>query len=357
MLKAENEKKAHVRLLPQALILLAAAALLLRPETGARGVLSGLSACYKNLIPALFPFLFLTDALRSLLSGGSRRLETASAVFLSFAGGFPMGARALCGCVQSGALSRKQASLLLCGAVNAGPAFLISGVGLSMFGSESAGLLLFVSLTLASLLTPVVMRLFSRGASRPASKLKRGNPAASPPRRIEGYSLSASLEFAVRAILNLCGYVVLFSCLSAYLEEGLAALGASAAQRALSLAFVEVTKACLAAGEIGSLRGLGLACLAVSLCGGCMAAQIADICREARISIKPFLLSRPAHLLLSQLILRILLALLPQSALLTLAAPQSVSAFSVSAPCAAALLASSLVFLLGEKRLSVFTKA
>lgn len=162
----DNTPPLSRRIIPAALAALFAALLLALPEAGAGGISDGLRACYEVVIPSLFPFLFLTDALRSSLAGGSRVLEVGAALVLGLVDGFPVGARGLGGCVKSGALSRKSASALLAGAVNAGPAFLITGIGLKMLGSARAGLLLFISLTLASVMTTLTALLAQQAAKR-----------------------------------------------------------------------------------------------------------------------------------------------------------------------------------------------
>ena len=375
------------RAIPAALAALFASLLLALPETGARGISAGLAACYEVVIPSLFPFLFLTDALRSSLAGGSRAVEIGAALTLGLVGGFPVGARGLGGCVKSGALSRESAAALLAGEVNAGPAFLITGVGLKMLGSARAGLLLFAALTLASVVTSLAALLIQRAAARrkhksdkraaseTSVKTELGNQSAygttaafdilvtsssraSRARALEsqGFSLANSLAFAVEATVSLCGYVTLFSGVCAYLALALDTFEASALTKALCFSALEVTSGCAAAADVGGGAALYLACAAVSACGGCVLAQVRGICREAGLSLRLFFAFRPLHLALSLLSLKALLALDGEALPASLVLSQQARAFSYSASSAAALFALCVAFLLCERKFNLFTK-
>lgn len=393
-----------------------AAALLARPETGAAGVARGLRACYDVVIPSLFPFLFLTDALRASLADGSRALETLAAILLGFVGGFPVGARGIAQCKKSGALSDADAAALLAGSVNAGPAFLITGAGLKLFGEASAGALLFCALSLASAATLLAALLTSKAArawcaSKRTAEYKAGTTRAqktqaaadaessSPtderqaqtvknarvlnahksesadgvnetssrlstereamterePNKRARFSLSDSLAFAVRSTTSLCGFVTFFSCVNAYLDAALAACGADELARALCLSALEVTGGCAAAAGIAGTGGLYLACAAVSVCGGCVLAQVCGICREAGVSTGLFFAFRPLHLALSHIFLRLSLSLFPDAIQASLTLSGGARAFSRSAASALALFALCVAFLLCERRFHMFT--
>ncbi len=282
--------------------------LLFQPQTAADGIVRGLKTCSATLIPALFPFIFFVDLLFSKLCAlrlKSNAGAVAAALAVGLVGGFPVGAKALADLRKSGLLSEKKAAVLLTGSVNAGPAFLISGVGLGLFGNTRAGVLLFVALTVSSL---ICMLLFSLVIPDGPQKPRRG---ADPPAVPDG-SVTASMSFALSATLKLCGFVVLFSCFGAYITVFARAVSAPAWLHWLLQSLIEVVGGCRAAAGIGSVGGILLAGASVSLCSLSIGFQILSLLRNARISMRYFLLSRPLHLALTVGIVWLLIPLFPQ---------------------------------------------
>ena len=207
-------------------LLVAAAALALALEypAAAEGVRAGLGVCGEVIIPSLFPFfvlgslaieLGLPERLAARLSPFMRRFfgvpgEGAAALLAGLLGGYPLGAAAAAALAGRGAVSREEAAKMLGFCNNTGPAFLVGAAGAGVFGSLRAGLALYCSHILAALATGVLLR------GRPSP----GRPpaAAPPPRPAEPGAFTRSVTGSVRNILNVCGFVVVFSALTAALD-------------------------------------------------------------------------------------------------------------------------------------------
>ena len=169
--------------------LLACAGLLLLQDTVREGVREGLMLCAATLIPALFPFMVLSDLFSPTGSGHvgfvSRcfgRLyglgNTAFGIWLTGAlCGVPLGARETVKAYHAGVIDRRQAECLLPMAGLCGPAFVIAGVGGGMRKSVTEGVWLFAIQLLASLLSGL---LFSCLGRRPAGGNIGGRPADLP---------------------------------------------------------------------------------------------------------------------------------------------------------------------------------
>ncbi|MEG1016713.1 MAG: hypothetical protein RSE36_02780 [Oscillospiraceae bacterium] len=283
--------------------------LLFYPALCGEGIKSGIRLCYTILIPSLFPFLFASDYLFALLSyslpaKSNSSLKLASAVFLGLAGGFPTGAKAVGDMCAQKALDKKQSALLLCGCVNAGPAFLISGIGQGLFKSATSGFYLFVSLTLASIII-VSFNYFCFIKSSSVTQCRLDNQSFP--------ELGASLDFALKSMLSICSYVLLFSCVSGVMDELLFSQNSDSPVAWLVFSLLEVSTGCSRAHVVGGDLGLYFACASVSLCGLSVILQVRSLISTKGISIKPFLLSRLFHLPLSLLILKLLLSLAPSS--------------------------------------------
>ena len=91
------------------------AVLALLPTVGRRGMAEGLALCYETMIPALFPFLFLSDYLCSAcFEAFGGRGGRFAAIAASLFGGFASGAAAINRLVVSGAVTREDGARLLC---------------------------------------------------------------------------------------------------------------------------------------------------------------------------------------------------------------------------------------------------
>lgn len=236
--------------------LLSAGTLLLAfPAAAAGGVSRGLSVCGNLLIPSLFPFLVLVDlilytgtadAAGRFLFRPTRWLfglpgSTAAGILLSFVGGYPAGAAAAAGLLREKRITKEEARRMMRFCVCGGPGFLIGAVGVGMTGQVRTGVLLFVSSLLAALLIGIT------GAPLNARKAVVA-PAAPPPCRSFPEAVCDAVYDACRAMLTLCGFVLLFSAVSS-LADATGVLTALPAT--LFACFTEVTSGCVAASRAG----------------------------------------------------------------------------------------------------------
>lgn len=215
----------HLKQRLGALVLAVLALLILwRPQAVATGVSRGLSLCGGVVIPSLFVFLVLSGLCvrTGLAAAVGRRLARpmqillripgsgAAAWLISLVGGYPAGAAAVRELLDQGELTVPQARRLLRGCVNAGPAFIIGGVGAGMLGSPAKGGLLFLAHVLAAVGTGLLCCRGVDGEEVPTKK-----PAAN-----ESFStaLVGSVNNACRSMLYLCGFVVLCAALLSLMD-------------------------------------------------------------------------------------------------------------------------------------------
>jgi hypothetical protein len=334
------------------LCLLFAGLLLAFPSIAADGVKKGLGTCFLAIIPSLFPFMFSVDYLFSRICANPKTpagLAVGFAILFGVCGGFPMGAKALSDLVSREIITRERASALLAGLVNAGPAYLISGVGLGLFGNVRAGILLFVALSSASL---ICIAISTRFIKKPGS-----SPRAKPRNAAESVEtgFSASMRFALQATLSLCAYVVFFSCIGAYISLFVERIHGGVVVTWFLNALCEVANGCAAAAAIGSRAGLILAGVAVSLCSISILMQVRGITRASGISLRWFFLLRPLHLCLVFLFLRTLIPLFP--AWIDVYANALVyRIYSLSPLFSIFFILVAVIFILSEKQTALFTK-
>ena len=147
-----------------------------------------LALCAGTVIPALFPFMAVTGLLVRLGFGQWLAPYTAgltaplfrlpgcagSALLLGLVGGYPIGARTAAELYASGALTRQEAERLLTFCNNSNPVFLISVLGVGVFGSVRVGLWLWLIHVASALVTGLLFRDLGRdgGACRPQSPFR-----------------------------------------------------------------------------------------------------------------------------------------------------------------------------------------
>ncbi len=267
------------------------------PAATATGVKHGLAVCAQLLIPSLFPFLVLTgfmirvgivhgigrylDPLTRRLFGFSGASQTA--MLLSFLGGYPTGATAVKGLREQGAIDDNEAARLMCVCVNAGPAFVIGGVGVGMLGSTQAGVWLLIAHWSASLITALIFR------SKPTPH------TAFHPQAEEAFSaVAAAVQSATTALLSMCGFVLLSSAILSLTD----ALGGAATPhplwRRLLACMIEVTGGCVESAYAGSAMPFWIGAT-LGFGGLSVHGQIAATVAPYRLLSKRFFAARLLH--------------------------------------------------------------
>lgn len=217
--------------LPACLTLCGLLLWLLADAAGVRAsVEEALSLCAHSVVPALFPFLVVTSALLSLgfgelaapwLAGLMEPLfripgAGSAALVLGLVGGYPIGAATAARLHQEELVSREEGERLLTFCNNSNPVFLISVLGVGVFGSVRTGIWLWLIHLLAALLTGL--------AFRGQGKTSRRRSLTRPP-AFRAVSLPAALVEAVsasmRGMLSVCAFVTFFYVLA----QPLASLG------------------------------------------------------------------------------------------------------------------------------------
>lgn len=190
--------------------------IILKPEVCIKSVISGLLICGNVIIPSIYPFTFgvlfinNTGALKLLkpLNNITVKFFGLShyefAIFLlSLIGGYPLGAKLL-----SQKTSQKN-NLMVNYCINAGPAFIIIAVGKGVFKSTTIGWVLYLSHIFSSML---IMIIFSNKAKKEKTHFENIKPSSA----VENFTKSAA--DAANTVIKICGLVILFSCITAYLK-------------------------------------------------------------------------------------------------------------------------------------------
>ncbi len=289
----------------------AAAALLILMNPAAVGgaVRAAVNCCLEVMIPSLFAFTVLAVYLQSsglyrvvlkpftLLLSKLLRLdeELCAVLVLGNIGGYPVGARLITELVKQGRLSQKDGGRMLCFCYGSGPSFVVSIVGLRVFGSAAAGGVIFAGCFAASLIIA-------------AAVCRSGEPVHLRSAEVE-YNLSgscfvSSVLAAAKVMYTVCAMIVGFSVVTAAAD--ITGLSELAAELFELLGFGGNAQHILPSLlEISRVQLISSGWFSAPFCGGllafggvCVLLQIAAV-TEGRVPMKHFVLSRIPAVLLS----------------------------------------------------------
>ena len=311
----------------QAVVLLLLFFLLLTPPQAAfDGAMRGIKLWALTLVPSLLPFLILSELLLSCGIVGylGKFLEPLMrplfhlpgscgfGLALGFTSGFPMGASCAASLVRNNLCTPNEAARLAAFTNNSSPLFLLSAVAIGLLGRAEVGLILLLAHYGANFILGLIL---ARFAPLPA---RQRSTALSLTDKPLGAILSQSVRQGINSILNIGGFVTLFSVIIALLKDAgfleifnqlwqplLHALSFPAGTaQGLSFGFWEMT---LGVQEVSfSHSSLLVKLLLISFILGwgglSVQAQVCAILAQENISGKYFLLLRPLHGLLSALL-------------------------------------------------------
>lgn len=190
--------------------------LILDGQTAIAGASDGIDLCIRTVIPSLFPFFLLSILLTSTLSGLNTPIlrwlsclcgtpaGTEALLITSFLGGYPVGAQCISRAYHSGQIKRTLAQRMLYFCNNAGPSF-IFGMAAMQFSSPLYGWLIWAIQLLSAI---AVTRC-----------LPAGEETISQKGQAKQTTLTDALQSALRIMTTVCGWVVIFRVLIAFLSR------------------------------------------------------------------------------------------------------------------------------------------
>lgn len=294
-------------------VVLSMAMFLIFPTRYAESVREGISLWAASVLPATFPFLFLTALFTKMKPYGflSRMIARPAgklfrisgaggcAAVMSALSGYPVGAKTVCDLFERGAVTENETFRLACLCSTSGPMFFVGTVGCMMFQSAGAGWILLISHLSAVYAVCFILRFFGE---------KRA-PASLPVFRAEGANaLYDSLYQAVISILCVGGFIALFYAFGQILADlGIftllgAPFGNGPLCEAAFRGLLEMTSGCAIASGEKSPLSLALCCFLITFGGMCVLCQQIAYLSRTGIKILPFLAVKLLQAILAALI-------------------------------------------------------
>ncbi len=190
--------------------------LILDAKTGIQGAAEGLALCFKSIIPSLLPFFVLSILITNSLAGERIRVlqplerllripKGSGSIFLiGILGGYPVGAQSVAQSYKNGSIRKIDAQRMLGFCSNAGPSFLFGIVACKFSRMEFAW-----ALWLIHILSAVLVGILLPGGSNAQTK-------CSPSKDI---SMTDALQKAIRILAAVCGWVILFRVVIAFITR------------------------------------------------------------------------------------------------------------------------------------------
>lgn len=210
-----------------ACLVTAALVLLSASKTVSEAVRFSVSLCLNTLIPSLYSFMVLSSFILS--TGGLEPLlrpfysvtrylfkensDCTAVIFLSMVAGYPVGAKLIAERVKQKRLSIASAERMLCYCVNAGPAFLISGIAAAKFSSVAVGLYILAAHILSNLIIGFLMNIRRKAPAKSSTAFPEKKQTAL------AEALVSSVNGATKSMAMICGMVIIFSVFLAFLSS------------------------------------------------------------------------------------------------------------------------------------------
>lgn len=195
---------------------------------------SGIKLWANNVVPSLFPFFIATELLSytnlcSKLSKSFSKIITplfnvpgcgSYAFLLGLISGYPIGAKIVTELRNSNFCSKEEGSRLLAFTNNSSPLFIIGTLGITLFRNTSIGILLLLTHVLSAITVGLILRFFDK-SSILKTKDYYSKSVSTYNYKISdiGDILKTSIINAIKNILVIGGFIVLFSVIVSILES------------------------------------------------------------------------------------------------------------------------------------------
>lgn len=194
--------------------------LIVRQQTVRESVAVSVKMCLSTIVPAIFPFMILSDLLSSYVSvkSGSAAASFWSKLFrINEAGiipfllgnvcGFPLGVKSAAELYANGKISKDECERLIGTANNPSLAFIISGVGAGMRKSLREGIVLYIAVLISSFAVCLMSRKSTAFSNKQGESIR------------QNFSIVNSIKSSSYSVILVCAYIIFFSIIADLISE------------------------------------------------------------------------------------------------------------------------------------------
>lgn len=201
-------------------------------ETNLNAAKFGLALWATSVVPSLFPFFVATELLCNTniiyiagkyLKNIVRKVfnvpgEGAIALIMGIISGYPTGAKVIVNLKEKDILSKEEAERLLAFTNNSGPLFILGTIGVSFLNNKRIGYILLITHILACLTVGYIFRNWKKDKLRVFNLCQTDSLKKNMSISEFGEILGNSIKKSIGTILNIGGFVVIFSVIISILE-------------------------------------------------------------------------------------------------------------------------------------------
>lgn len=278
-----------------------------------QAIFNAILRCLNIIIPSLFAFMVLSSIIISskLYTYISKPfylitkfiLAIPNQLFFVFLmgniSGFPIGAKLIRQLLEENKINKKTAEILICSCYGGGPAFFIGAIGMTLYGTTNVGIIIFISIVSANILTAMILNRSFKISFKTETKNITLNSD----------NIVNSIISAGKSMFIICVTIIFFAVVVAILESNglfqfFSNIGFSESQCTLIKSILEIS-------NLSELKNAGFNLLpqitAICSFGGiCVLMQIKAIVGKA-YSLKNFFISRVASAITSGFICKMIL--------------------------------------------------
>ncbi len=279
--------------------------ILFASDTAIEYMKKGLVLCSATVIPSLFPFMVISELI--VTSGIGVRIskifarpmralfgisESGTAAYILGAlCGFPIGARTAVAMYDREMITKNELERLLTFCNNPGSAFVISAVGVSLFGNKLVGILIYTCIILSSLIVGFLGKIFfgNKNSGKTLCPVVISNELCVK-------DITNAVQNSAMSMLTVCAYVVFFSAFVGCIGTVLSSFSLPQELFACIFGFFELSSGVGAVAEVNSrLLAIILCALFCGWSGLSVHFQIMSVCSGRGISFKPYFIAKAAQ--------------------------------------------------------------
>lgn len=250
--KTNNKSKSKKNILVLLVFSIAVITIITKQSIIQNAIKMSLKICISTIIPSVFPFMIISDYLicNFIVEKDSKLSKLFFKIFsinpkgalpflIGNICGFPLGAQMANKLYENGCIDKDEYNRLIPLCTNPSIAFVISGIGTGMRGSIKEGIILYTSITLATIISGVIWR--NKNSATHFHQVYEH----------KSFSLVSSIKSATISSIYISAYIVFFS-----IPIGLAgAIGLPDHIRLILATFLEIGNAAsiISQAEIGNL--------------------------------------------------------------------------------------------------------
>ena len=307
-------------------------ALLFSPIEAANAAKDGILLCMNIIIPSLFPFLVfsnvaiscgLADQLGKYFESIMKPIfnvngSSSIAFILGILSGYPVGAKTAIELYHNHYCSKTEAERLLAFCNNSGPAFIISAIGVGIWGRIDVGIILYIAQIISSVIIGVVFGRLWNGTD------KKMNAKKIKPKSVGLItSLVNSVKASTVSVAFICAFVVFFAVvirllfsfrfipsIADFLSNAVNFLDEKSFEQILA-GFFEITTGIKYTALSLTPKNLSITAFILGWSGLSVHCQVLIFLNNSGLSKKPYFLGKITQAILSGIITYILVFLFP----------------------------------------------